>query len=74
MKKHLLTAALAIVAVGGVFAMNANKKLLPNPVFNPSTCIEITGCTSVSGKPACTLGTGSYVKNDCLTSTLAYQR
>ncbi|MEQ7800940.1 DUF6520 family protein [Pedobacter sp. ASV1-7] len=26
MKKHLLTAALAIVAVGGVFAMNANTK------------------------------------------------
>lgn len=57
MKRHLLTAALAIVALGGAVASATNSKLVPTPgsPFNAvAPCTQSVGDCNPSGTVACT--------------------
>lgn len=79
MKKHLLTAALAIVAIGGVFAMKADQKLVTDQLYYKPTgptgpCVEIPNCTITPG-PTCIDVTGvNYFDSDCRSVAGAFQR
>ncbi|TKC62514.1 hypothetical protein FBD94_09885 [Pedobacter hiemivivus] len=76
MKKLFFTGLVAIVAIGGAFASKPSTTLLPNPVYDKNTCLEITDCTSQSGTPACTIlsNPADYVQIDCSTPESAFQR
>lgn len=55
MKRHLLTAALAIVAIGGAFALqtkNETKTLAPPYYINPEDCTKVD-CAGPNTAPSC---------------------
>ncbi|MBB6271869.1 hypothetical protein HDF26_002326 [Pedobacter cryoconitis] len=56
MKKHLLTAALAIVAIGGVFVVNANAGTTKR--FANYSYTDGTGCHNITSLPDSRCGSG----------------
>lgn len=56
MKKHLFTAALAIVAIGGVFAVNANAGT--SKAFANYSYTDGSGCHNITALPDSRCGAG----------------
>lgn len=67
MKKHLLTAALAIVALGGAVASTANsttsKSSLTNVYYSGISCSTQTTCLETNNGTVCAEASGQFYSN-----------